>query len=130
MNPTEYTTADKVVFEQPYKDGYEFAGWYTSEDFNVVTKVTEIKAGTAGNITLYAKWKEIEQEEDDYLIGDVDNNGKVTLIDAQLVLKAALGIENFSDEKAAKAADADEPGKVDLVDVTLILKAALGIISL
>lgn len=130
MNPTEYTTADKVVFEQPYKDGYEFAGWYTSEDFNVVTKVTEIKAGTAGNITLYAKWKEIEQEEDDYLIGDVDNNGKVTLIDAQLVLKAALGIENFSDEKAAKAADADESGKVDLVDVTLILKAALGIISL
>ena len=73
---------------------------------------------------------EIEQEEDDYLIGDVDNNGKVTLIDAQLVLKAALGIENFSDEKAAKAADADESGKVDLVDVTLILKAALGIISL
>ncbi len=52
--------------QTPTKNGYEFLGWFTDEDFNEVyrfaTPVTE-------DITIYAKWK-----SDDYIV-TFDSNG-------------------------------------------------------
>lgn len=56
-------------------------------------------------------------------------DGKVDLQDALVVLRAALGIENLSDE-ATTYADVDGDGKITLTDCSLVLKAALGIIEL
>lgn len=55
-NPSTYTTADTITLKNPTKTGYTFEGWYTSSNFDVVSRISEITAGSAQNITVYAKW--------------------------------------------------------------------------
>lgn len=120
-NPVSYTTADKIALKDPVKDGYKFIGWYTSENFDVVTQMSEIQTGTAGDIKLYAKWSS--------KTGDIDNSSRVDLQDAQMALQAALKIVDL-DAQQIVAGDVDKDGKVTLQDAQLILQAALKIIDL
>ena len=50
-NPTNPT--EEFILNAPYREGYTFAGWYTTPDFSG-EKVTTINSETTG--TLYAKW--------------------------------------------------------------------------
>lgn len=40
--------------KNPKRKGYTFGGWYTDKKFK--NRITQIKNGSAGNLTLYAKW--------------------------------------------------------------------------
>lgn len=54
-NPASYTiTTATITLKKPTRTGYTFGGWY--KDSKYKTKVTQIKKGCTGNITLYAKW--------------------------------------------------------------------------
>ena len=54
-NPKSYSKlTDTIVLRQPKRSGYKFKGWY--KDKKCTKKVTRIKKGSTGNITLYAKW--------------------------------------------------------------------------
>ena len=55
-NPTTYLTTNTVELEKPTRAGYTFVGWYTTSKYESNTQLVQIDAGTAGNITLYAKW--------------------------------------------------------------------------
>ncbi len=57
-NPVEYTVESPIISlkDATYKVGYDFDGWYTTNDFQVGSKVDSIETGTIGNITLYAKF--------------------------------------------------------------------------
>lgn len=56
-NPTHYDVETKTItLKKPTKRGYTFEGWYKEASFK--HKVTKIKKGTTGNLTLYAKWKQ------------------------------------------------------------------------
>lgn len=57
-NPTTYTIeSPTLALYNPEKAiGATFAGWYTNKDFIDESKITEIKQGTYGDVTLYAKW--------------------------------------------------------------------------
>lgn len=62
-NPTEYDVeTSRITLVSPRRDGYTFAGWYTTEDFSGEA-VTSIARGMVGDITLYAKWEAREQEK-------------------------------------------------------------------
>ena len=54
-NPTKYTVESNVTIADlnvtPYRLGYTFEGWYNGEE-----KITEIKAGSHGNLVLTARW--------------------------------------------------------------------------
>ena len=55
-NPKIYTITSKMIkLAAPTKKGYVFKGWY--RDKKCTRKVTSIKKGSTGKITLYAKWK-------------------------------------------------------------------------
>ena len=55
-NPDNYTVESKSIkLKKPTKSGYKFVGWYS--DKKMTKKVTKIKAGSTGKVTLYAKWK-------------------------------------------------------------------------
>lgn len=55
-NPISYTIEDNTInLAEPRKEGYVFAGWYSTSLKNG-TKQTSIEKGTYGDITLYAKW--------------------------------------------------------------------------
>ncbi len=54
-NPSTYNvTTSTFTLQAPTKDGFYFGGWYSDSDYTC--KVTYIRYGTTGNITLYAKW--------------------------------------------------------------------------
>ena len=54
-NPASYTKANKVTLKNPTKKGYTFKGWYKDRKYK--NKITTIKKGSTGKITLYAKWQ-------------------------------------------------------------------------
>ncbi len=54
-NITEYTILDSFRFEDAFKEHYSFEGWYLDPTFE--TFYDEIKAGTTGNIKLYAYFR-------------------------------------------------------------------------
>lgn len=55
-NLKTYTVTSKTIkLANPSRKGYVFKGWYS--DKKCTKKVTSIKKGSTGKITLYAKWK-------------------------------------------------------------------------
>lgn len=71
-----------------------------------------------------------EEKVTTFVNGDINEDGKVTLEDAQLALKGALKIVKDFTDAQLYAADVDSNGKVELTDAQLILKQALRIQSL
>ena len=53
-NPSEYIYGKAVTLQEPARDGYRFAGWYT--DSTLQTSFTGITESINGNLILYAKW--------------------------------------------------------------------------
>lgn len=126
----------------PVREGYTFNGWNTKSDGsgnnykylhwrlwdnsevtnNEFDKDTLIKEDSGyeryKNITLYASWTKA--------MGDVNFDGKVSIIDATEIQKAAAYIVTFS-EAQSKAADINGDGVVDVKDVTVIQKFIVGI---
>ena len=51
-NPTAYTVEQTVTLADPSRTGYTFAGWQNAEG----KEITEIAAGTTGNLVLKAVW--------------------------------------------------------------------------
>ncbi len=60
-----------------------------------------------------------------YVLGDVDNNGKMSSYDARLILKYVAGSGELT-EKQILAADMDGNGKVTSYDARLVLKQVAG----
>lgn len=58
------------------------------------------------------------------ILGDVDYNGSVEVLDAVLSLRAAMGLISLSEEQAL-AADFDESHSLNVTDSVMILRAAL-----
>lgn len=59
-NPNEYVPEKlPLLLENPTKSGYKFVGWYDNENFTGES-ITEISAGTMGDVTLYAKWNALD----------------------------------------------------------------------
>ncbi len=60
---TEYDPAAETSLPTAVKDGYVFAGWYSSESLDEGTRVEKIPVGTEGMVTLYAKWGYVFADE-------------------------------------------------------------------
>lgn len=55
-NPATYTKVTATIkLKNPTRKGYTFKGWYTDAKFK--NKITQIKKGSSGKKTLYAKWQ-------------------------------------------------------------------------
>ena len=111
-NPTEFTDGETINLKPATKKGYNFDGWYTTEDFqeeSKIEKITDINA----NITLYAKFSEQVRSEITYVLGehvhktekmpDVYYEGVVTFlsdptIDEYCIFNGWYTNENFSEE--------------------------------
>ncbi|MBQ8424561.1 MAG: InlB B-repeat-containing protein, partial [Clostridia bacterium] len=57
MNKTTFTiNTETFDILDVSKKGYNFGGWYDSENFETANKIERIEKGTTKNLTLYAKW--------------------------------------------------------------------------
>lgn len=73
-NPTAYMSdMNTFVLRDASKTGYTFEGWYKDAAFQ--EQVTQIEKGSAGDITLYAKWREVSEEPGTYRITYELNGG-------------------------------------------------------
>lgn len=50
-----YITSKTIKLKNPTRKGYKFAGWYSNK--KCTKKVLQIKKGSTGKLTLYAKWR-------------------------------------------------------------------------
>ena len=82
--------------------------------------------GEEGELTKVATFQYGTKPE--YTLGDVNNDGKISSIDALLVLKHVAGIENsILTGTYLAAADVNKDSKVSSLDALLILKRVAGI---
>lgn len=106
--PTLVKNGNVIVPESLNVSGQTFDGWYSDEAF--MTKfdfdLTDIK-----DATLYAKWNM-------GLLGDVDGDVEVTIIDATCIQRKLANIATAKFIEAA--ADTDEDGELTIIDATVI----------
>lgn len=68
-------------------------------------------------------------EEPDFVLGDVNLDGKITIDDATLIQKYLAGMEDFDDTVQLLAADVDGNGNITIDDATIIQKYLAGLIA-
>lgn len=90
--PASYTGEEDVTLIIPVREGYTFAGWYTDSAFT--QSISVIKAGTTGNITVYAKWKKVSKPGKP-VIATVkkENSTKKLIITLKKKVSGAVGYE-------------------------------------
>lgn len=64
----------------------------------------------------------------DFMLGDVNNDGKINMLDAILVQKHGVGLSKLSDTQL-EASDVNKDGKVNMLDAILLQKYSLGILT-
>lgn len=75
----------------------------------------------------YAELQGIPQFESSPLLpGDVDGNGAVTIADAILALRCAMGLIDLTTEQS-EAGDMNGDGSISIADAVMILRAAMGL---
>lgn len=70
----------------------------------------------------------VNPPEPQYMLGDIDQNGVVQVIDAVLALRYSMGLIDLSDIQLL-AGDVDLNGSVNTTDALLIMRYAMGVIT-
>lgn len=73
-------------------------------------------------------WPAGNDTDQDYTLGDINNDGVIDVKDVVLSMRYALDLAVYT-AREKKAADVNGDGVVDVIDVTLIMRRALGIIN-
>ena len=90
-NPTVYNITSKTIYlKNPTRVGYVFGGWYSDAKYR--TRVTQIKAGSVGNRTLYAKWIKVVKPGS-VRLKSVKNNAKSKIYISYQGIKGVSGYE-------------------------------------
>ena len=98
--------------DDPTSEAYSFGGWFTDKD---CTNAYDFSTPVTDNLLLYAKWTKKP------LLGDVDGDGIISIIDATYIQKHFASIPipfEFND----RIADADEDGEPSVIDARFIQK--------
>ncbi len=123
--PTESTTAPSETTTQDTEtttQGIET----TTQNTETTTKIDESTTQGTATTTTATEESTTESSPAEYILGDVDGNGKITAADARLALRCSASLEKLTD-RALTAADADKNGKITAGDARLILRAAANI---
>ena len=93
--PTVYEVGVETLLPTPYKDDATFLGWYESSIF-FGEALTSISTSTIGEVTIYAKWKELK---DQYTVTYIYANGTSESVNVASGAKATnKALSNLSGE--------------------------------
>ena len=116
-NPTSYTIETEAIYlVNPRKSGFSFAGW-TGTGLTEPTFMVSIPKGSTGDYFFKATWS------DQLLMGDVNGDGIISAVDANLCVEYLLN--GSAPDFNADAADMDKNGSVTEADVTAIINKIL-----
>lgn len=103
-NPAFYLSdSETITLAEPTKENCKFLGWYTSSNFR--EQKVDIKKGSNGNITLYAKWS-------------------ISVAEAILKIKTAPSSRSLSIQIMNDISDSD------IIDLANAIRESVGNISL
>lgn len=111
-------TADTSFVHTDLTVGIEYT--YTIRCVSEDSKTLESGFNSTGYSNLY------ETKETEFLVGDADLDGKLTVLDATLIQMFLVGTKTLEGD-ALKAADADLDGGVSILDASLIQMLLVGI---
>ncbi len=123
-NPSVRTTTEQIELKdaETVNADYRFGGWYYDRDFK--EKVGAIRAYTAKNVTVYAKWIRVVSYLPTW--GDATLSDKLTAADARAVLRFSASLEDFDDLKK-KLSDINNDGDITAADARLVLRLSAGL---
>lgn len=124
-----------------YKDGEPMCRWKTArarilnpEGWNEIAD--ELIYASNGQFAardeniglLYEYWEKTGEKGDDgsVVLGDLNKNGKVDVVDARLALRIAVGLEELPENMKLEEVDVSINDKIDVEDARLILREAVG----
>lgn len=114
-----------VVLTAEVNEGYEFVGWQNADG----TICSEDAVYTVSDVQADASYTAVVKEiEDEYILGDTDENGDVDSSDATLVLQHYAGIKLLA-EALHRVANVNGDNQIDSSDATLILQYYAQIIT-
>ncbi len=127
-NPVLRTTSERVYFDdlQTVNTSYEFGGWYFDSEFK--NEATFIKAYTAENVTLYAKWIKIVSYLPSW--GDATLSEQLSAADARLILRYSANLETSFSDVQTRISDINNDGSVTAADARIVLRISAAIESL
>lgn len=117
---TAYRKSDNKWY---YTDGKGNSKWclenkqpngYSKAVYKDCSKVAKTSSVNGDIVTMYAQWKKLQ-------LGDIDMDGKVTIMDATLVQKYIAHLEDLTDQQK-RLADVDGDGEITILDATEIQK--------
>ena len=83
MNPDAYEEKDlPVTLHVPVRSGYNFAGWYLESNYR--TKVTQLTKETLGDVTVFAKWTRIIDDESSVQMYSYNTGSSISGTDQEL----------------------------------------------
>lgn len=100
---------------------------HTWSDWEVTLKPTTEKKGEKVRVCTGCGYKDVE--EIDVLtvsLGDINGDGKITAVDARIILQNVAGLTTL-DNKQKEAADVNMDGNVTAVDARIILQVVAGL---
>lgn len=86
-NPMAYSSlTDEIELKDAIREGYAFDGWYMDGDFS--EEVTAITGELDGDVILYAKWRELTEEE----LYEAEDEEPEDYTDEESIIDYTLGI--------------------------------------
>lgn len=136
-NAFEYREADYTEYEKLVSTVKDLdRKLYTEESLALLDDImsVDISGYTLAQQSLvdeqvFAINKAIGMLEFAYKLGDIDNDGVITLIDARMALQAVAQTITLT-ETQNLALDVDKDGKISLVDARMVLQVVAGVIEL
>ena len=107
-------------------EGFPYSVEVNEGDTVTIEFVKNWWAGIGYDITVCVSYE--ESDETEVIYGDVNGDGKVNVIDANLVRKASIKLVDF-DENQTVAADVNGDGKINVVDANYIRRFAAKMID-
>ena len=127
----DYKVIGKYVYYTPTKD--ETIVVYKNHEFTEIldayqngTLTDELLDETAEILSFARFVKSNVEPEPQVLYGDVDRDGVITILDATLVQKLGIGIDEPESELISVLADVNNDGRISVIDVTCIQKYIAG----
>ncbi len=128
-NIAEYQEADYTAYNAVIEEAYNIEReLYTEESLRVLDELLEqdILGYSLAEQDLISQHIEaiknaVSSLKFDYTLGDINDDGKISLMDARFVLKVVSGTEEL-DRLQTLSADMNEDGKISLIDVRAILR--------
>jgi len=79
----EWKIGDEENLKKPTRNGFEFVGYFTNKEGGTSLEKYIAEAGIDGDLTFYAQWKEIKEENETTNTNNSINNNKVTIDNPQ-----------------------------------------------